>query len=473
MGNALYTLVAVSIAAVHPHRRGERPFIHQIRNDRRGSSPQAWGTHNRKQRPRKNRRFIPTGVGNASSASLRVTPASVHPHRRGERRSGIRRYTRRSGSSPQAWGTPQQTGRPVRTPRFIPTGVGNASRDRSSSMPPPVHPHRRGERRQGVPVWGKTVGSSPQAWGTLYTQPVCRLMARFIPTGVGNAHRFRSVPGGGTVHPHRRGERGEDGDAALAGGGSSPQAWGTHDFDKKPGEGFRFIPTGVGNALHHLFDCVFLPVHPHRRGERAFGAIRDEEAGGSSPQAWGTRDTNRIHRIKSRFIPTGVGNAPVHFYLVVVQSVHPHRRGERWSSSKSDSTARGSSPQAWGTRGCQACHRLDGRFIPTGVGNAFRSINLAFPEPVHPHRRGERLGPTKTAGSRRGSSPQAWGTHAVAQGGQAGGRFIPTGVGNARSSGVRGLQACGSSPQAWGTPGRPRRRPAMPRFIPTGVGNAL
>ncbi len=235
----------------------------------------------------------------------------------------------------------------------------------------------------------------------------------------------------------------------------------------------RFIPTGVGNALTLLPIRSLISVHPHRRGERIAQIISVLCPSGSSPQAWGTPAALRVGRADRRFIPTGVGNAQRQDWPISVATVHPHRRGERWSSSKSDSTARGSSPQAWGTRGCQACHRLDGRFIPTGVGNAFRSINLAFPEPVHPHRRGERLGPTKTAGSRRGSSPQAWGTHAVAQGGQAGGRFIPTGVGNARSSGVRGLQACGSSPQAWGTPGRPRRRPAMPRFIPTGVGNAL
>ena len=52
-----------------------------------------------------------------------------------------------------------------------------------------------------------------------------------------------------------------------------------------------------------------IPVHPHRRGERAplIAAINAKD--GSSPQAWGTLGLIYYHKIKLRFIPTGVGNA--------------------------------------------------------------------------------------------------------------------------------------------------------------------
>ena len=70
---------------------------------------------------------------------------------------------------------------------------------------------------------------------------------------------------------------------------------------------------------------------------------------GSSPQAWGTSDC-RVYLIGlSRFIPTGVGNMSDTYKNMMVQAVHPHRRGEHRPPLHGCKNEAGSSPQAWGT----------------------------------------------------------------------------------------------------------------------------
>ena len=69
----------------------------------------------------------------------------VHPHVRGEyfgkRGFGWHDY----GSPPRAWGIHVQVFDKYTTGRFTPTCVGNTYAIAGYGVPPPVHPHVRGE----------------------------------------------------------------------------------------------------------------------------------------------------------------------------------------------------------------------------------------------------------------------------------------------------------------------------------------
>ncbi len=340
------------------------------------------------------------------------------------------------GSSPRAWGTLGSGGVWMYLHRFIPTGVGNASRRARQGDSRTVHPHGRGERAALYVETGGCYGSSPRAWGTLTPQSSPSSAVRFIPSGVGIAATSSFTAAACPVHPHGRGERVQRPDVEGGRGGSSPRAWGTQTMDAITTTIRRFIPTGVGNASTNRRPTPSTTVHPHGRGERVIEVLARMVVIGSSPRAWGTPSRAVPKRRKRRFIPTGVGNAPSPGRRRSRRPVHPHGRGERLTVDLLRRRASGSSPRAWGTRGGDEEGQGGRRFIPTGVGNARPPPPGATPPAVHPHGRGERVSdrpPKQYAG---GSSPRAWGTPPNDLHASPPRRFIPTGVGNAPASGA-------------------------------------
>ena len=227
--------------------------------------------------------------------------------------------------------------------------------------------------------------------------------------------------------------------------GSSPRAWGTPPQHAGRAKLHRFIPTRVGNTPKVHGRPPGITVHPHARGEHLSTCFRSGRCcRGSSPRAWGTHRATRGDVVRTRFIPTRVGNTnqeviwPTRVGNTWSESatspVHPHARGEHLGAMAAATVGRpfrGSSPRAWGTR------------------RASRFIRWAsFLISVHPHARGEHLKPRVRDSRKIGSSPRAWGTQA----------------GRCSSCG-----AVGSSPRAWGTP-KPRSPGGVRRFIPTRVG---
>src|SRR5690554_688400 len=152
----------------------------------------------------------------------------------------------------------------------------------------------------------------------------------------------------------------------------------------------RFIPTGVGNAIHAGIRRCYLSVHPHGCGERSPVDSLYIMGNGSSPRVWGTRLLAGVVSRVLRFIPTGVGNAFEYSRTKPFGPVHPHGCGERSSIPNYSRMARGSSPRVWGTLSRGYLATRVGRFIPTGVGNADRISNPVLELPVHPHGCGER-----------------------------------------------------------------------------------
>ena len=130
---------------VHPHTRGEHIFCKTINISPAGSSPHAWGTHMVCLFRQKPRRFIPTRVGNILSMIRLPINSPVHPHTREEHVGSISNPDNANGSSPHAWGTHEKPFVDEQHSRFIPTRVGNTIMPGLLKWRLPVHPHTRGE----------------------------------------------------------------------------------------------------------------------------------------------------------------------------------------------------------------------------------------------------------------------------------------------------------------------------------------
>jgi len=193
-----------------------------------------------------------------------------------------------------------------------------------------------------------------------------------------------------SVHPHVHGERGFSIPRQVTGVGSSPRTWGTLWDQQSNGLRSRFIPTYMGNAITIGELLLLLPVHPHVHGERYAARIGSPTISGSSPRTWGTRNRFGSLSTRFRFIPTYMGNASSTRRPGFTRSVHPHVHGERQDFRALRAPEGGSSPRTWGTRGHRRTLFAWRRFIPTYMGNAGAPRRAHSSQTVHPHVHGER-----------------------------------------------------------------------------------
>ncbi len=108
-------------------------------------------------------------MGNTRVLPLIVLVSPVHPHTHGEHSRAAARKSICAGSSPHAWGTLSSWSPHLVRLRFIPTRMGNTSWSSSQSSDFSVHPHTHGEHAEQLDKSTIPVGSSPHAWGTLFT----------------------------------------------------------------------------------------------------------------------------------------------------------------------------------------------------------------------------------------------------------------------------------------------------------------
>ena len=131
-----------------------------------------------------------------------------------------------------------------------------------------------------------------------------------------------------------------------------------------------------------------------------------------------------------RFIPTCVGNTTNSTYSSVSLTVHPHVCGEHALPVCGLHRGVGSSPRVWGTRIRSRRADRTWRFIPTCVGNTRSSRRRHHHQAVHPHVCGEHLSCRTGRFNLYGSSPRVWGTQWACLALNRNSRFIPTCVGN-------------------------------------------
>ena len=167
MGNARSCRRRPAGRSVHPHAHGERRASMATSTCMTGSSPRTWGTPFRRHPKPSQHRFIPTHMGNASRHGGIPMLKSVHPHAHGERLPHWRRICGLDGSSPRTWGTLVSAG--------------------SAHWRCSVHPHAHGERHPRHTAAVQPSGSSPRTWGTRADIPPGVRSQRFIPTHMGNA----------------------------------------------------------------------------------------------------------------------------------------------------------------------------------------------------------------------------------------------------------------------------------------------
>ena len=130
------------------------------------------------------------------------------------------------------------------------------------------------------------------------------------------------------------------------------------------------------------------------------------------------------------FIPTLVGNTYKTRCICRSRAVHPHACGEHCLTWKNLVAVHGSSPRLWGTHDYVQDTYGSRRFIPTLVGNTLIIISQWYWLTVHPHACGEHSFSTHSASIPAGSSPRLWGTQNCTARHQSPTRFIPTLVGN-------------------------------------------
>ena len=233
-------------SAVHPHGRGDNQESEPRFEQRIGSPPRAWGQSDRNRLSLERGRFTPTGVGTITRRAVLLRILSVHPHGRGDNDERGAYAQAQRGSPPRAWGQYCRLLRRAAPARFTPTGVGTICNRRDCTTPATVHPHGRGDNCPTTPSANAHYGSPPRAWGQSLLSRAVTTPARFTPTGVGTIRSCGNSSGSVSVHPHGRGDNTICRQRHLDRYGSPPRAWGQWIEHKPVPRLDRFTPTGVG-----------------------------------------------------------------------------------------------------------------------------------------------------------------------------------------------------------------------------------
>ena len=176
---------------------------------------------------------------------------------------------RRTGSSPLARGTPQESELYPDTGWFIPACAGNSISGILLLTTKSVHPRLRGELRFHLLGARFLIGSSPLARGTRLNTLGSRFFRRFIPACAGNSLLMLACNVLNTVHPRLRGELVKTSFIERFWSGSSPLARGTPTSHITKGDSSRFIPACAGNSLKiYVFILTYIGSSPLARGTR-------------------------------------------------------------------------------------------------------------------------------------------------------------------------------------------------------------
>ncbi len=192
--------------------------------------------------------------------------------------------------------------------------------------------------------------------------------------------------------------------------GSPPRAWGQLARHRRPVQPERFTPTRVGTTCARPPSPHSSAVHPHARGDNWTSAARTPDGRGSPPRAWGQPSRAKRDRSASPVHPHARGDNDL--------AVHGSRPGARFTPTRVGTTGGdfhrlvrevGSPPRAWGQQAVPLPGGGGSRFTPTRVGTTHTSCRLRRRAAVHPHARGDNDLLSEHVRTGRGSPPRAWG----------------------------------------------------------------
>ena len=254
------------------------------------------------------------------------------------------------GSPPRAWGSPGYAATAAVPVRSTPTCVGITRWPAWSASPRPVHPHVRGDHYTTAFRLTLITGSPPRAWGSRVRILPILSRLRFTPTCVGITRKSPQSCGPATVHPHVRGDHEKELLKEHGADGSPPRAWGSHWAWAEPNHACRFTPTCVGITSTAWASASASSVHPHVRGDHFSTAKIEKPLSGSPPRAWGSLQEARSPERVIRFTPTCVGITSEWRIVYLPSAVHPHVRGDHAPVFACFGPMDGSPPRAWGSR---------------------------------------------------------------------------------------------------------------------------
>ena len=150
---------------------------------------------------------------------------------------------------------------------------------------------------------------------------------------------------------------------------------------------------------------------------------------GISPPAWGSRKLVDYTDISERYIPTCVGQPSLPGHDEPQGTVYPHLRGAAYAKATLVPKQQGISPLAWGSRFSRVLCPIRSRYIPTCVGQPGYIVREHSTNGVYPHLRGAARVVVCVRSCRRGISPLAWGSLKLRSDELMGLGYIPTCVG--------------------------------------------
>src|SRR5271157_4391567 len=150
-----------------------------------------------------------------------------------------------------------------------------------------VHPHTRGDNLYNWLCSNHFCGSPPHTWGQCFKHECQRHDLRFTPTHVGTMQSSSRASSGKSVHPHTRGDNLIQPVFHVYLCGSPPHTWGQLRCCIRACCGFRFTPTHVGTMRFGNSSLVMQSVHPHTRGDNELWNNPFDNVSGSPPHTWG------------------------------------------------------------------------------------------------------------------------------------------------------------------------------------------
>jgi len=128
---------------------------------------------------------------------------------------------------------------------------------------------------------------TPTPVGTIFISRACIARKWFTPTPVGTIWIVMAPAAKSSVHPHARGDNFMLSSQLLTCTGSPPRPWGQCTIDFGADRGDRFTPTPVGTMRWGTMRLRLSAVHPHARGDNGQDGVEQRPDHGSPPRPWG------------------------------------------------------------------------------------------------------------------------------------------------------------------------------------------